>query len=92
MIMTIDGQPVGYAEKYVRSSDIPSDINKAYDYKLDEEGGIGGKLGRAFDPVSITREETLTQDELPKGASNFKPFVALGIGVAILFVLLKVKL
>jgi hypothetical protein len=90
--MTIDGQPVGYAEKYVRTADIPSDINKAYDYKLDEEGGIGAKLGGAFDPVSVNRQETLTQDELPKGASNFKPFVAVAVGAAILFVLLKVKL
>ena len=90
MIMTIDGQPIGYAEKYVRSADIPSDLNKAYDYKLDDDGGIGAKLGGAFDPGSITREETLTQDELPKGASNFKPLVSVAIGIGILFLVLKV--
>jgi hypothetical protein len=90
--MTIDGQPIGYAEKYVRSSDIPSDINKAYDYKLDEDGGIGGKLGGAFDPVSVNRQETLTQDVLPKGASNFKPFIAIAVGIGVLFFLMKVKI
>ena len=91
MIMTIDGQPIGYAEKYVRSSDIPSDINKAYDYKLDDDGGIGAKLGRAFDPGSITREETLTQDELPKGATNFKPYIAVAVGLGILFFIMRLK-
>jgi hypothetical protein len=89
--MTIDGQPIGYAEKYVRSADIPSDINKAYDYKLDDDGGIGAKLGRAFDPKSITREETLTQDELPKGATNFKPYIAVALGLGILFFIMRLK-
>ena len=91
MILTIDGQPIGYAEKYVRSADIPSDLNKAYDYKLDDDGGIGAKLGRAFDPKSITREETLTQDELPKGATNFKPYIAVALGLGILFFIMRLK-
>ena len=90
MIMTLDGQPVGYDVKRVGYSDIPSDINKAYAYKLDDDGGIGGKLGGAFDPVSVNREETLTQDELPKGATNFKPLVSVAIGIGILFLVLKV--
>jgi len=91
MIMTIDGQPIGYAEKYVRSADIPSDINKAYNYKLDDDGGIGGKLGGAFDPVSVNREETLTQDELPKGATNFKPYMAVLVGIGIFYFLMRLK-
>ena len=91
MVLTIDGQPIGYAEKYVRSADIPSDLNKAYDYKLDDDGGIGAKLGGAFDPGSITREETLTQDELPKGATNFKPYIAVALGLGILFFIMRLK-
>ena len=91
MIMTLDGQPIGYQERYVRSSDIPSDINKAYDYKLDDDGGIGAKLGGAFDPVSVNREETLTQDELPKGATNFKPYIAVALGLGILFFIMRLK-
>jgi hypothetical protein len=91
MIMTIDGQPVGYDVKRVGYSDIPSDINKAYNYKLDDDGGIGGKLGGSFDPVSITREETLTQDELPKGATNFKPYIAVAVGLGILFFIMRLK-
>ena len=91
MIQDLFGQPDAiYARRAVGYADIPSDINKAYQSPYDAAGGIGAKLGGAFDPRLVAREETLTQDELPLGATNYKPYVSLAIGIGILFLILKV--
>jgi len=91
MILDISGQPdTIYARRAVGYADIPSDLNKAYQYAYDADGGIGAKLAGAFDSRLVAREETLTQDELPLGATNYKPYVSLAIGIGILFLILKV--
>jgi hypothetical protein len=89
-VLDLMGQPVDKLH-YERYGDIPSDINKAYMFPFDEDGGIGAKVGRYFDPVPVAHEETLTMDKLPTGLKNWKPYIVPLVGLGILFFIMRLK-
>ena len=60
MILDLEGQKD--LSKLVQTSDIPTSENKAYLSPVEVFGFVGEKLGRAFNPVLVAREETANQD------------------------------
>jgi len=72
------------------TADIPSLTNKAYMSPLNEDGGIGPKMGIFGDQVLVTRQDTLTPD-LPAvaAAKSGWPFLVIAAGIITLFVVLK---
>jgi hypothetical protein len=68
----------------------PSLTNKAYMSPLNEDGGIGPKMGIFGDQVLVTRQDTLTPD-LPAvaAAKSGWPFLVIAAGIITLFVVLK---
>jgi len=89
-VLDLSGQPLDKMH-YVGYPDIPVDMNKAYSFALDEDGGIGAKLGRAFDPAIVSAQETLTMDKPPSGLGNYKPYVVIAVVAAILFFITRLK-
>jgi len=78
MIVDLEGQKD--LSKLVQTSDIPTSENKAYLSPVEIFGFVGEKLGRAFDPVLVSREETATQDvtTVPKSYLSLIAFVVIG--------------
>jgi len=82
------GNQEGY--KGVTTADIPSLYNKIYDHPIDDNGGITPKQGIFADPVAVAHAETLTPDNILNG-KNLKPIIVVGIGIALLWIILKVS-
>lgn len=84
MIQDIEG--VRDLSKFVQAADIPTELNKAYEFPLGDEGGVGAKLGKIFDPVAVIQESVPNPDEAGVG----KPFFPLIGIVAVGFILYAV--
>ena len=57
---------------------------------LDDDGGIRPSQGIFADPVSEAKRETLTADA-PLAGKSYSPWLILGGGALVLFLILKVS-
>ena len=88
MIEDFMGNQEGY--KGVTVKDIPSLLNKVQDHPIDDSGGITYKQGIFADPTVVAKAESLTADA-PFAGKSYSPWLILGGGALVLFLILKVS-
>ena len=87
MILDLEGQKD--LSKLVQTSDIPTSENKAYLSPVEVFGFVGEKLGRAFDPVLVSREETANQDVAATIPKSYLSLIAFAVVAFIVYSIVR---